>query len=312
LRSEELGGGALARSPLFGRVEVQFGTIVAGKMPFTISLRGPTPRLNSKTERLLKLLPPGTQAGLLGMHGTLRFPRVTYFQRELSLTTDPYKVSVGSVDVDSGEFHNAILRKYLFQNIMKKLLLVEPRTPTDSFCYICNGHFRVVGGGLAISLYGDFNIPYPNGYHFPLPKYGSTKIGEESHLQPFVNLDAVESILFRPSSESVEVVSSNCRRGNFDANAIFLTYEGDQETHRIDLQTQSSTNSGKVTCLNKIAFQSCSIYEFEVVLRTRGSKEGCYGFIINKPPNCQLLMISESENFDMWLEGSFRSLSEGP
>jgi hypothetical protein len=97
------------------------------------------------------------------MHGELRFPQVTYLQHELSLTTDPYKISIGVADVESGEFHNVVLRKYLFQNVMRKLLLVEPRTPTESFCYVCDGEFRIADDFLLLNLYGEFNIP--NSFH---------------------------------------------------------------------------------------------------------------------------------------------------
>jgi hypothetical protein len=304
LRSDELGGGGLARSPLFGRLAVQFGTIVSGKMPFTVTLKGPSARLLSKTQQLLKLLPPGTQAGLLGMHGTLRFPGITYLQRDLSLTTDPYKVSVGSVDVESGIVCNAVLRKYLFQNIMKKLLLVEPRTPTDSFCYVCNGHFGLAGECLVLSMYGDFNIPYPTGYGFPLPRFGKTIIKEGSHLQPFLNLDAVESSMFHPTSDSIEFVCSEHSRGNFGPKAVMRILQNNGGLRSIVLETEGTAYSGRLGFLTKSTFPLCSLYEFEGNFGAGRSKEGCYGFFIEEPPNCQLLMISEHERFDTWLRGS--------
>jgi hypothetical protein len=305
LRSPQLGGGALARSPLFGDLRIQFGTVVEGKLPFVLKLVSPTPRLLSKAKQLLSLLPPGTEPGLVGMYGELRFPAKNFLQRELSLTTDPYKVSIGVVDVATGAFDDMILRTYLFQNVMRNLLLVEPRTPTDSFCYICNGGIRPTRAGLLFRLYGEFTIPYPAGYAFPLPRGGSTKIEAGSHLLPFVNIEAVSADSFQPRWTTFHFKSKHRRRGRLDDTATLLVqFEGGNHVAR--LVDAFGQVEAIVTRIAVAAIESLEIIEIEMRVPNgrRRASEAIYGVAVVDGESAELLLVSERENFDTWLEGT--------
>ncbi|MDB5692664.1 MAG: hypothetical protein JWO81_1727 [Alphaproteobacteria bacterium] len=308
LNNECLGGGAVARSPLFGGLCIQFGSTVANKLPFTIAFESPCEALRSKVARLLTLLPPGTQPGLFGMHGLLAFPNLTYEQHELSLTTDPYKVSVGVIDVETGAFDNVILRKYLFQNVMRRLLLVEPRTPTDSFCYVCDGRFGFEDAHLVMRLYGDFVIPYPEGYGFPLPKRGRTVVGRGSHLQPFVNLYAVEDAAFASCDQSLAFEGRKHLRGRFGAGTT-LSAGRDRGRRVVRLAHGSWSVEGRLLAMRAARVGATEIFELEFAMpgpARRDRAEHAYAALLRREDVDELLVVSEQETFDVWLEGALR------
>jgi cold shock CspA family protein len=230
LSTEALGGGARAQSPLFGSLHVQLGPIADGLAPFALCLAPPADAYGSKFEALLRLLPPGTMPGLVGMRGDLAFPKDAYEQRNLSLNSDPYKLSIGVVDVASGNVSGAVLRKFLFQDLMMQLLLTEPRTPTDSFSYLTSGRFELRDGKLALDLDGALFIPYPSGYRFPLPDGGTTVAEEGSHLVPFVHLTAVEREAFEPLPTGTQIAFEGDRhlRGRM-AQKVRLELRGNDD-----------------------------------------------------------------------------------
>jgi hypothetical protein len=306
LVSPDLGGAALARSPLFGALKIQFGPVIDGKIVFAVSFAAPSPALHSKVEWLLELLPPGTEPGLVGMHGSLRFPQRTYLQHELSLTTDPYKISVGIADVATGRFKDVVLRKYLFQNVMRNLLIAEPRTPTDSFCYVCDGKFSVTATGLFFRLYGDFTIPYPQGYAFPLPGgRGKTRIGAGSHLLPFVNIEALEDACFRPGSAPFNFRSSLPLRGTFSSKITLRIVDG-EDGHEALLQTDNVVVENEVTRLASADFPGLRIVELEFRAWPSSPRhaENVYAILLCQADLAQLLMVSERESFDSWMKGA--------
>jgi hypothetical protein len=205
LESADLGGGARAQSPLFGRLDIQLGRITGNFAPFTLKFGPPSSAYEPKFGTLLQLLPPGTRPGLVGLSGELAFPKYVYQQGNLSLNSDPYKPSVGVVDVTTGEIECAALRKYLFQDLMGLLLRTEPRTPSDSFAYLSGGAFAENGGTLMLNLHGSLFIPYPAGYKFPLPNGEAIIVEEGSRLYPFVNLVALDERAFTQRAEAAPV-----------------------------------------------------------------------------------------------------------
>ena len=221
--STELGGAARAQSPLFGGAVVQLGKVIDGFAPFSLSFSPPSAAYEPKFAPLLELLPPGTRPGLVGLRGDLAFPKQLFHQRNLSLNTDPYKVSVRIVEIETGKIRGAVLRKFLFQDLMLTLLHIEPRTPTDSFAYIATGAFRLESGRLSLDLTGALTIPYPTGYRFPLPDGGTTVAKEGSQLTPFVRLSAIEADAFAPArlDEPLRFSGSEHVRGR-RAGAVLL------------------------------------------------------------------------------------------
>jgi len=265
----------------------------------------PSAKLNSKSKQLLDLLPPGTQAGLAGISGTLKFPKHENVQHELSLTTDPYKKSIGIMDAATAKFQNAILRKYLFQNIMRNLVLTEPRTPTDSFCYLCDGGFEPTSNGLVFRLYGDFTIPYPAGYGFPLPRGGRTTIGEHSYLLPFLNLVGIEETAFAPTKRATTFRATKHVRGNFGANFELETGFDKSGNQLIRISHATNSWAGHIWAMNLACLDGEQIWEIEFSLSRRfGKNENCYLMLTTHDWGLDsLLVVSESEFFDTLLEG---------
>jgi hypothetical protein len=280
---------------------------VGGGIPFAISFACPK-NLKHKFKRLLKLLPPGTKAGLVGMHGILKFPNKAYAQHDLSLTSDPYKVSVGVADVETGRFHNVVLRKFLFQNVMERLLIVEPRTPTDSFCYICNGQFYFCDDSLALSLYGDFKIPYPQGYRFPLPEGGKIVIGPNSELCPFVNIEAVHDKKFQPMTNTFTFKGHNHKRGRFGDNLELDIDSSVSALRLMNLENKTERYYGEITGITCAKLGAIEIFEIYFGLKNEDRAKGldpeqCYAIIAKTKQSSYLLITSVFENFDVWSEG---------
>lgn len=190
------GGPATAMSPLTGYLDVQFGRISNQRLPYVVELRSPNEAFAAKLRRLLKALPPGSRAGLIGMQGYLEFPKIKYLQSNLSFSSDPQKLSLGVINLATPLLeHELVLRSFLFLSVYEKLIAVEPRTPTDSFAYLTRTWFRqTLSGHLLLEAAGHVHIPYPAGYGFPLPngKRG-IYIGAGSYLTPFVNFHAIQT-----------------------------------------------------------------------------------------------------------------------
>jgi hypothetical protein len=306
LLSDELGGTAFAQSPLFGYVTVQFGKLVDGFMPFTL-LFGAPDDFTPKFSELLSILPPGTRAGLVGMVGEMSFPNSVFRQSELSLNTDPYKVSLGVVDANTGETAPFVLRKYLFQNVMRRLILVEPRTPTDSFAYVSSAKFsEEPDGHLKLGLFGECYIPYPEGYRFPISEGGTARILAGSYLKPFVTLDAVDENVFQSASPDIEVRAEKKLRGNFAPGCVFsaktsadghctIAFAGDD----FDLRSSQCT-ARRAGLSDRIVW----IFHFQAETKP-GRRVPCFAaFTEHQDRHWSLLMTSTDEACDTWLEGA--------
>jgi hypothetical protein len=304
LESDRLGGHALAMSPLLGHVLVQFGTVVSGFVPFTLELAAPSVAFHEKFKRLLKLLPPGTKPGLVGIRGYMAFPRARYQQRELSLNTDPYKPSVGVLDIASGVSAPIVLREYLFQSVMKSLLMVEPRTPTDSFAYTCEAAFALTREDrLRFSLHGELFIPYPAGYRFPLPNGATTRIRAGSFLKPFMNIHALEESAFEAGVIRLEFRADTHCRGSFGPGFVFLAgVENGRQT--VTLRHEATAFTGQQCFIETATCDDLRIWIANfLVASPQGAKIACYAVITACGDRASLHMISTDEMIDTWLEG---------
>jgi hypothetical protein len=304
LVTDELGGQCLAQSPLFGELEVQFGKITDGFAPFSLNFAPPAQTFEPKFARLLQMLPPGTRPGLVGMRGEMSFPNYSYDQRNLSLNSDPYKPSVGVVDVATGRFR-IVLRKYLFQDLMLQLLTTEPRTPSDSFAYLATGEFGAAGGVLTLELDGALFIPYPKGYLFPLPDGRATTAKDGSRLVPFLHLDATESSSLRalPPDQSLNFAGAEHVRGRPVA-ALSLALEPLEpglQTRRFALRADDKLVEGRGNASLHAQHRECSLIAGELFLD--GGESVCNYYLTVAPGGAQLQMISPDEQWDLWFRG---------
>ena len=195
LHAAELGGAAVGRSHLLGRLRVQIGEASEGAVPVALGLLPPGGFLARHEPGPLDAVFPGRlSTGALGHDEELRFPLRSYALDAVSLIEDPFDLAVGRVDLASGAFVEDLLhRAFIGQNLFYALVRIEPRTPGSSFFF--RGPARLIDapGGLGLRYQGDVHIPYPEGFSFPAPDLASGfRIGAGSALDPYVWMRAAE------------------------------------------------------------------------------------------------------------------------
>jgi hypothetical protein len=132
--------------------------------------------------------------GPFGFDEFLRFPQRTYLLEGVSFLDDPFDISVGAVDVRTGNLLVELLhRGFLDQDVLLALLRVEPRTPKSSFYFRGPARFETGPAGQPIfRLLGNVLVPYPPGFAFPQPDLAmSYTVGPHSVLDPFLWLQAI-------------------------------------------------------------------------------------------------------------------------
>ncbi len=172
LEAPQVGGPALGRSRLLGRVQIQFGPKTENLVSIAVSTTTTGGLLTPlDATPIAQLFPGRLTPGPEGFYENLRFPLRTYSLNDLSVLDDPFDISVGALDIRTGKSLQPLLhRGFINQDLIFALLRVEPRTPKDSFFFrglatLQNGH----GGSQLFLCYGTVHIPYPPGFIFPDP-----------------------------------------------------------------------------------------------------------------------------------------------
>lgn len=189
----ELGGEALGRSHLTGRLRVQFGERFGDAVTVALSSLPPGGLLAPSPTNAGPFAGKGIHLGLLGHDERLRFPRATYELRDVFFADDPFDPVVGAVDLRTGRFLGDLLyRGFIGQNLLFALLAVEPRTPRSSFGFRGPASLAsTAGGGLVFRFDGEVLVPYPAGFKFPAPDLASGfTVRSSSRLDPFLRLEA--------------------------------------------------------------------------------------------------------------------------
>ncbi|HUA74481.1 MAG TPA: hypothetical protein VL988_06960 [Solirubrobacteraceae bacterium] len=303
VRGDDLGGPARAQSPLFGQIELQLGRITGGSLPFVLQFARPSVAFEPKFEALMQLLPPGTRAGLVGMRGDLVFPEHTYEQRNLSLNSDPYKLSIGVADVATGAISSCVLRKYLFQDLMLALLQLEPRTPTDSFAYLCTGRFGTERDRLTLDLEGALHIPYPVGYKFPLPGGRATQARKGSQLTPFLQIRALEQEAFSAADAGEEFIARHHVRG-VAADRLELRLARDErhaERTVAELRLDDVVLSATGPRPQHARVGDTTLTTGELVVD--GENRACSYYLTRCGSEVDLQIVSSDEELDLWHTG---------
>jgi hypothetical protein len=166
LSAPQLGGPALGRSRLLGRMQIQFGPQSGNSVPIVVSTTvpggiltplGPTP--------LQQLFPGRLTPGPDGFYENLRFPLRTYSLNDLSVLDDPFDLAVGALDIRNGRTLQPLLhRGFINQDLLFALVRVEPRTPKASFFFRGPGTFNGDRNGQVFSFFGSVHIPYESSY----------------------------------------------------------------------------------------------------------------------------------------------------
>lgn len=196
LNSPELGGKATGRSHVLGRAMIQFGDRCGNSVPVAISLLNPGGVMTEMAASPITQVFPGRlYPGPNGFDEFLRFPLRTYSLDDLAILDDPFDISVGAVDLNTGKFLTDLLhRGFINQNLIFALLRVEPRTPGSSFKFSGPAALeKGANGQLILRFEGQIHIPYPEGFLFPTPNLTTgIVIGPNSALDPFLWIHAIQ------------------------------------------------------------------------------------------------------------------------
>ncbi|MBI3940747.1 MAG: hypothetical protein HY315_07920, partial [Acidobacteria bacterium] len=98
LNIPQLGGEAVGRSQMQGRIQVQFGARNGDFVPVAFNTLPPAGLLAPPPAFPL----PGLSLGLLGHDENLRFPRQTYDVKDVAIIDDPFDVAVGELNLKTG------------------------------------------------------------------------------------------------------------------------------------------------------------------------------------------------------------------
>jgi hypothetical protein len=247
LVAPELGGPAKGRSHVLGRVLMQVGEASGGSVPVAIFAAGPGGHLSPfPSSPLTQLFPGRLSPGPQGFNENLRFPQRSYPLDDLSIIDDPFEISMGALDVASGQFLNELLhRAFISQDLLFALLRVEPRTPKDSFSFV--GPAWMEGGGCGEILFhyrGGLTLPYPSGFQFPNPDMTtSLSVGPHSRLDPFLWLRAGSSS--RSSKLSRTARGEKVRASTGDEFSYHFCIPGEGEASTAVFEYENHTQQGK-------------------------------------------------------------------
>jgi hypothetical protein len=206
LNIEELGGPGTGRAHLLGRVLIQFGEVRDDAVAVAVSTLAPGGMLAKPPDSPMAAMFPGRLSiGLLGHDETLRFPQRSYDITKVCFADDPFEFSIGSIDITTGRLLGPLLfRGFIVQEMLMKLIELEPRTPKSSFFFRGPANFeRDASGQTVFNFNGIVRVPYPEGYGFPQPDLKSIYIvGPGSNLDPFVYIQAMDGQAAPPEGKS--------------------------------------------------------------------------------------------------------------
>lgn len=161
----ELGGPGLGRSRLLGRLQIQFGPPSRNSVPIAISSTVAGGLLAPLASPLQQLFPGRLTPGPEGFYENLRFPLRTYSLNDLAVLDDPFDLSVGAIDLRTGQSLQPLLsRGFINQDLLFALVRVEPRTPKASFFFRGPAILKKGPAGQVFSFFGQVHIPYDAGY----------------------------------------------------------------------------------------------------------------------------------------------------
>ncbi len=206
LNVPELGGPGTGRSHLLGRVLIQFGEARDNSVPVAVSTLAPGGLLARPPDSPMAAMFPGRLSiGLLGHDETLQFPQCAYNITKVCFVDDPFEFSIGSIDLTTGRLLGPLLfRGFIVQEMLMRLMVLEPRTPKSSFFFRGPAAFeRDASGQTVFNFNGIVRVPYPEGFGFPQPDLETTFIvGPGSNLDPFVYIQAMDGQAAPPAGKS--------------------------------------------------------------------------------------------------------------
>lgn len=257
LRAPELGGPALGRSRLLGRLQIQFGPKAGNSVPIAVSLASaggvlapldPTPIAEAYPGRLM----PGPE----GFGAVLRFPERTYPQNDLFVADDMFDISVGALDLATGDLiHPLVHRGFINQDVIFALLRVEPRTRRDSFHFRGPGSLRRHSSGNTLfRCFAQIYVPYPKGNRFPDPNFATGFRTEGERLDPYLWMWAIEDSLRTRGDYNSRGDRILSPKGELFSWRLSIPASGKNKSARFVYENHSSQSSFTMRSLTWIGF----------------------------------------------------------
>jgi hypothetical protein len=194
LNIPELGGPATGRSHLLGRVSIQFGKQFGDFVPFSVSSAVPEGLLAEPPETPLSI--DGLSLGLVGHDEILQFPDLTYELHEVAYADEPFDISLGAVNVKTGQVVGDLLyRGFIAQDLLFVLLEQnDGRIEPNSFYFEGPTLFEQDQRGQLIFRFDGITVLPFDTFRFPSPdhvKANSFIAGPGSILEPFLRIQAM-------------------------------------------------------------------------------------------------------------------------
>ena len=195
--SPEVGGRAKGRSHLLGRLQIQFGPRTGSSVPISVWSLPPGALMAPMPESpITQVFPAPLSQGPQGFDESSRYPLKTYPMTSLSIVDDPFDISVGAINLETGRMINDLPhRGFINQTVIYALLRIEPRTPKGSFYF--RGPALITKDKrdqMVFRFRGITHLPYPEGYLFPRPDLVTGfPAGPGAYLDPYLWFHAIQS-----------------------------------------------------------------------------------------------------------------------
>jgi hypothetical protein len=200
-----LGGTAVGRSQMQGRIQVQFGTQDGDFVPVAFNALPPA--------GLLVPPPPfpitGLSLGFLGHDEKLRFPNLTYSVTGVAITDDPFDVAVGELNLKTGRLVGGLRwRSFWNQDLLNAILVQNNgRIPPQSFQLQGPAFFQKGPNQESLFRFDAIEVRPFSTFTFPSPDLNPAtafRAGAGSVLTPFFKMQGAA-----PSDKPLAVMSGS-------------------------------------------------------------------------------------------------------
>ncbi|MBI3895866.1 MAG: hypothetical protein HY313_08020 [Acidobacteria bacterium] len=256
LNAPELGGPAEARSHISGRIQIQFGERTGDFVPFSVSMLPP--------EALLAEPPgeapfPGFSLGLLGQSEFLRFPKSTYFFRDVITADDPFEVAVGQLNLKTGHSVGDFNYRFIFsQNMFQAILEINPGLAPAAQVVRGPLSFEQGANGQTVFRYnGEILVSLP-GIIFPRPDLNSGfATGPDSKFDVFLRLQAMHPVDPPRTTKSGSASNVLSSAGDLFSYNYFIRCNAPSEDASFEYTNNNPSNGGTFR-MQSIAAVSCT------------------------------------------------------
>jgi len=257
-----LGGLALGRSEMLGRMEVQFGTPVGKFMPIAINPLPP--------EGLLATPPAfpiaGLSLGFLGFDEDLVFPDLTYHVDGPAITDDPFDFCVGELNLTTGFVQGELLWRTFWTHDLLQAILAQNngRILPTSFQERGPAWFQTGPNNSLLLRYNATSYLDYTGFVFPGPDYSESANSftalTGSYLTPFYRMQG-ELISDTPTmvfNNSASLTSSFGQPFTYSLNIPCNGMGGSAFTYTNNSARPSTGTPGGTFTMTNLASVSCT------------------------------------------------------